>query len=696
MASFLGRIRNIGIAAHIDAGKTTLTERILFYTARTHRMGEVHDGSATMDWMVQERERGITITSAATYCEWKDHNINIIDTPGHVDFTVEVERSMRVLDGLVIVFCAVGGVQPQSETVWRQANRYSVPRLAFVNKMDRVGSDFFAVFDQIKDRLNAPAIPVQLPIGREDDFRGIIDLVTNKAYYYDKGEDDYGRVYREGPVPEDMIDTVIKFREMLFEKIGEFDDEILESYLGEEDVEPEAIKKVIRQATTGNQLVPVFVGSAFRNKGVQLLLDGVVDYLPSPVDVPAVKGIDPKTGEQDTRASDPMLPFAGLAFKIATDPHVGKLTFIRVYSGELQKGTAVLNVGKDKKERVMRLLRMHANQREDVDSVRAGDIAAAIGLKLTTTGDTLTDQKHPVLLESIQFPEPVISVALEPKSKADQEKMALSLEKLSEEDPTFKYQTDEESGQMIISGMGELHLEIIVDRLLREFKVEAKVGRPQVAYREAIRTEASAEGRFVKQTGGRGQFGVVRLRVAPIQDSADSFKFVNEIVGGTIPKEYIPAVEKGCREALQTGIIAGYPLVGVEATLYDGEFHSVDSSEMAFKIAGSMAIQDACRKASPALMEPVMAVEIVTPEHTMGDVIGDLNSRRGKIIDIDHSQDGTVRIKGEVPLSEMFGYTTDLRSRTQGRGSHSMEFHHYECLPAEMEKAILQKSGMRV
>jgi len=685
----LGKTRNIGIAAHIDAGKTTLTERILYYTARTHKMGEVHDGNATMDWMVQERERGITITSAATYCQWLDHNINIIDTPGHVDFTMEVERSLRVLDGLIVLFCAVGGVQPQSETVWRQANRYNVPRLAFVNKMDRVGSDFYSTFEQISEKLKASAVPVQLPIGSEDKFRGLIDLVENKAYYYDVEEDELGTIYREGEIPSDMAEEVTRFRELLFEKIGAFDDAILESFLADEEIDSEDIKRILRQATIGNQIVPVFAGSAFRNKGVQLLLNGVVDYLPSPVDVPAVKGIDPSSGEEDTRASDPRLPAAALAFKIATDPHVGKLTFIRVYSGKIEKGTTVLNVGKNKRERIMRLIRMHANQREDVDMAKAGDIVVAIGLKETTTGDTLTNRKYPILLESILFPEPVISVALEPKSKADQEKLSSSLARLSEEDPTFKYSTDEESGQMIISGMGELHLEIIVDRLLREFKVLARVGKPQVAYREAILGEAEAEGKFIKQTGGKGQYGVVKLRIKPLKDSTDIFKFTDSIVGGAVPREFIPSVERGCKEAMSSGILAGYPIIGVDITLIDGDYHSIDSSEIAFRVAGSIGFQEAFRKADPCLMEPIMDVDITAPEHTMGDVIGDLNGRRGKVNDIDHLQDGSVRIKAEVPLAEMFGYTTDLRSRTQGRASHVMEFHHYEPLPDELEKDII-------
>ncbi|MCD6118293.1 elongation factor G [bacterium] len=689
MASSLGKTRNIGIAAHIDAGKTTLTERILYYTARTHKMGEVHDGNATMDWMVQERERGITITSAATYCQWLDHNINIIDTPGHVDFTMEVERSLRVLDGLIVLFCAVGGVQPQSETVWRQANRYNVPRLAFVNKMDRAGSDFYSTFEQISEKLKASAVPVQLPIGSEDKFRGLIDLVENKAYYYDVEEDELGTIYREGEIPSDMAEEVTRFRELLFEKIGAFDDAILESFLADEEIDSEDIKRILRQATIGNQIVPVFAGSAFRNKGVQLLLNGVVDYLPSPVDVPAVKGIDPSSGEEDTRASDPRLPAAALAFKIATDPHVGKLTFIRVYSGKIEKGTTVLNVGKNKRERIMRLIRMHANQREDVDMAKAGDIVVAIGLKETTTGDTLTNRKYPILLESILFPEPVISVALEPKSKADQERLSSSLARLSEEDPTFKYSTDEESGQMIISGMGELHLEIIVDRLLREFKVLARVGKPQVAYREAILGEAEAEGKFIKQTGGKGQYGVVKLRIKPLKDSTDIFKFTDSIVGGAVPREFIPSVERGCKEAMSSGILAGYPIIGVDITLIDGDYHSIDSSEIAFRVAGSIGFQEAFRKADPCLMEPIMDVDITAPEHTMGDVIGDLNGRRGKVNDIDHLQDGSVRIKAEVPLAEMFGYTTDLRSRTQGRASHVMEFHHYEPLPDELEKDII-------
>lgn len=696
MVSSLGKIRNIGIAAHIDAGKTTLTERILFYTARTHRMGEVHEGSATMDWMPQERERGITITSAATFCEWKGHKINIIDTPGHVDFTIEVERCLRVLDGLIIVFCAVGGVQPQSETVWRQANRYNVPRIAFVNKMDRVGSEFSTAVREMREKLSAPAIPVQLPIGCEDEFIGIVDLVENKAYFYDVEDDDHGKLYREGEIPPEMRDTVHEAREELFEKVGEFDDDILEAFLSDVEINTEDVYRVLRQGTLSNQFVPVFAGSAFKNKGIQLLLDGVIRYLPSPVDVPPVRGVSPKTGEEDSRTADPNAPFSALAFKIATDPHVGRLTFLRVYSGALEKGKTVLNVGKNKRERVMRLLRMHANQREDIDRIRAGDIVAVIGLKLTGTGDTLTDQKHPILLESIFFPDPVISVALEPKSLADQGKMSTALMKLSEEDPTFKYKTDEDSGQIIISGMGELHLEIIVDRLFREFKVEAKVGKPQVAYREAIQITAEAEVRFVKQTGGRGQFAVVTLRVQPISNGSEEFKFHDEIVGGVIPSKFISSIEKGCRSALKTGILAGYPLIGVEVTLLDGDHHSVDSSEMSFEIAGSMALQSACRKAEPCMKEPVMAVEVTAPEHTMGDVISDLNARRGSVHDIDHTQSGSVKIKAEVPLSEMFGYTTDLRSKTQGRATHVMEFDHYEALPEEKGKALEEKLGIKV
>jgi elongation factor G len=689
--SELNLIRNIGIAAHIDAGKTTLTERILFYTARVYRIGEVDEGNATMDWMPQEKERGITITSAATYCEWKGHDINIIDTPGHVDFTVEVERSMRVLDGLVVVFCAVAAVQPQTETVWRQANRYSVPRIAFVNKMDRVGADFYNVVEKMRDKLGAAAVAVQIPIGAEGDFKGMIDLVHGRAYMYDVEE--LGREFREVDVPAEFAEKYQEFHDALIERVVETDDRLAEKYLEGEGISPEEVTGALRRAVVSGKLVPVLCGSAFKNKGVQPLLDAVVAFLPSPVDKPPVKGTAPADGSELTRKADPDAPLSALAFKIANDPHVGKLTFTRIYSGEMKHGSMVYNAARACDERVSRLLRMHANQREDVDAVRAGDIVAIVGFKKTTTGDTLCDKRHKILLESIHFPEPVISVALEPRTKADQEKMGLALDKLSDEDPTFKYYTDEDSGQVIISGMGELHLEIIVDRLLREFKVEAHVGKPQVAYKEAITAQAEAEGKFIRQTGGRGQYGHVVLRVKPLVNQ-ETFKFVNAIVGGKIPREFISSIEQGCREGLLTGRLAGFQTIGVEATLVDGSYHQVDSSEIAFKVAASMAVKDAVARAGPIIKEPVMKVDVTAPEAYMGDVIADLNTRRGKINSIDQSAGRVALISAMVPLSEMFGYATALRSASQGRASYSMEFDHYAALPKELAGKIINQGAL--
>ncbi len=683
----LEKTRNIGIMAHIDAGKTTTTERILYYTGVTYKIGEVHEGTAVMDWMVQEQERGITITSAATTCFWNDHRINIIDTPGHVDFTIEVERSLRVLDGAVAVFDAVAGVEPQSETVWRQANKYGVPRIAFMNKMDRVGADFFMSVKTMVDRLGANPVPIQIPIGAEDKFRGPIDLVRGKAIYFD--DETLGAKYVEDEIPQELLPVAREYREKMLEALADVDENIMEKFLGGEEITVEEIKRAIRKGTIEMRITPVLCGSAFKNKGVQMLLDAIVDYLPSPLDIPPVKGINPIDGSEIERKASPDEPFAALAFKIMTDPYVGQLTFIRVYSGVLSAGSYVYNSTKDSKERIGRLLRMHANKREEIKEVAAGDIAAAVGLKNTLTGDTLCDEKAPIVLEAIEFPEPVISVAIEPKTKADQEKLSQSLAKLAQEDPSFRVSFDEETGQTIISGMGELHLEIIVDRLLREFKVSANVGKPQVAYKETIRTAAKAEGKFVRQSGGRGQYGHVVIEIEPAE-TGKGFEFVNKIVGGTIPKEYIPAVEKGIKEALDLGVLAGYPVVDVRATLYDGSYHEVDSSEMAFKIAGSMAFKEAAKKARPVLLEPIMSVEVVTPEEYMGDVMGDLNSRRGRIQSMEKRGNSQV-IRAEVPLSEMFGYATDLRSKTQGRATYTMQFSRYEEVPKNISDAIIAK-----
>jgi len=674
--------------AHIDAGKTTTTERVLFYTGVSHRMGEVHDGAAVMDWMEQERERGITITSAATTCFWKDHRINIIDTPGHVDFTIEVERSLRVLDGAVAVFDSVQGVEPQSETVWRQADKYRVPRVAFMNKMDRVGADFYGSVQSMIDRLGAHPVPIQLPVGREAGYRGSIDLVTMKAYVYD--DESLGATYKIQDVPADMLEITKEYREKMLESVAEHDDRVLEKYLNGEKLTEEEVKRAIRAGAISLKITPVLCGSAFKNKGVQQLLDGIIDYLPSPLDIPPVAGIDPNTHKEIRRAVSDEEPFSALAFKIMTDPFAGQLTYFRVYSGTLKTGTYVTNVTRGSKERIGRLLKMHANKREDIDVVYAGDIAAAVGLKGATTGDTLCDEKHPILLEVMKFPEPVISMAIEPKTKQDQEKLGFSLQKLAQEDPSFRVHTDEETVQTIISGMGELHLEIIVDRLLREFKVEANVGKPEVAYRESIRTSAEAEAKYIKQTGGRGQYGHVVLTVEPAEAGV-GFEFVSKVVGGAIPREYIPAIEKGVRERMQTGVLAGYPLRDVRVKVIDGSYHEVDSNEMAFKIAGSMAFQDACRKANPVLLEPIMKVEVLVPQEFMGDVIGNLNGRRGKVHGI-KVRAGSQAIDAAVPLSEMFGYATDLRSRTQGRATYSMEFDRYEPVPKQIAEAIIAKN----
>ena len=685
----LERTRNIGISAHIDAGKTTTTERILYYTGRLHRMGETHEGGATMDWMEQEKERGITITSAATTCFWKDHRINIIDTPGHVDFTVEVERSLRVLDGAVALFCAVGGVEPQSETVWRQMNKYHVPRIAFVNKMDRTGADFVNVVGMMKERLGANAVPVQVPVGEGDMFRGVIDLVLNKAIIWH--EETQGATWDEIDVPNDLESYARHWRINLLEAVAEHNDELLMKYLEGEEILPEEIRETVRKATLSMDITPVFCGSAFKNKGVQRLLDGVLDYLPSPLDIPPVTGLVPRTETEVVRKADPNEPLAAVAFKIMTDPYVGKLTFFRVYSGTLEKGTAVLNSTTEKKERVGRILYMHANSREDVDFVRAGDIAAAVGLKDVKTGDTLCDPDHPVQLESMEFPEPVIRIAIEPKTKADLDKLGTGLNKLAEEDPTFKVSTDEETGQTIIAGMGELHLEVIVDRLKREFKVEANVGKPQVAYREALRATVDEHYTHKKQTGGRGQFAEVYIEIGP-SESGIGFEFENAIVGGAIPKEFIPSVEKGLKSALERGPLAGYPVEGVKARLYDGKFHAVDSDQLSFEIAGRMAFREAARRANPVLMEPIMAVEVVTPEEYMGDVIGDLNSRRGRIQSMGQRGNAQV-IKAQVPLSEMFGYSTDMRSITQGRALYTMQFDHYEEVPKSVAEEIISTAS---
>ncbi|TAJ28451.1 MAG: elongation factor G [Nitrospirae bacterium] len=684
----LDRTRNIGIMAHIDAGKTTTTERILFYTGVSHRMGEVHDGAATMDWMEQERERGITITAAATTCFWRDHRINIIDTPGHVDFTIEVERSLRVLDGAVAVFDSVQGVEPQSETVWRQADKYHVPRIAFMNKMDRIGAEFYGGVQTIVDRLGANPVPIQIPIGREGEFRGSIDLVLMKAFVYD--DETLGAKYRIDDIPAELLDQAKEYREKMLDKVAEHDEQAMERYLNGETLTVEEIKRAIRAGTISMKMTPVLCGSAFKNKGVQQLLDAVVEYLPSPLDIPPVLGVEPAGGTEVKRAASDDEPFAALAFKIMTDPFAGQLTFFRVYSGTLKTGTSVYNITKDTKERVGRLLKMHANKREDIDEVYAGDIAAAVGLKGATTGDTLCDEKKPVLLEVMKFPEPVIAMAIEPKTKQDQEKLGFSLQKLAQEDPSFRVHTDEETGQTIIAGMGELHLEIIVDRLLREFKVDANVGKPEVAYRETIRTSAEAEAKYIKQTGGRGQYGHVVLTVEPSEPGV-GFEFVNKVVGGTIPREYIPAIEKGVKERMQTGVLAGYPVRDVRVTIIDGSYHDVDSNEMAFKIAGSMGFQDACKKASPVLLEPIMKVEVLVPQDFMGDVIGNLNGRRGKVHGI-KARAGAQAIEASVPLSEMFGYATDLRSRTQGRATYSMEFERYEAVPKQIAEAIIAKN----
>ncbi|PZN07358.1 MAG: elongation factor G [Bacillota bacterium] len=687
----LERTRNIGIAAHIDAGKTTTTERILYYTGRVHRMGEVHEGAATMDWMVQEQERGITITSAATTCFWRDHRINIIDTPGHVDFTVEVERSLRVLDGVIAIFAARGGVEPQSETVWRQANKYRVPRIAFVNKMDVVGANFFRVLDQMRERLGANPVAIQLPIGVEDSFRGIVDLVEMKAIFY---RDDLGTRYEAEEIPADMREQVEEYREKLLEAVAEIDEGLMVKYLEGEPISAQEIRAALRQGTINLQLVPVLCGSAYRNKGVQPLLDAVVDYLPSPLDIAAVRGIDPKTGQEVERKVSDDEPFAALVFKIMTDPYVGKLAFFRVYSGHLKAGSYVYNSNKGRQERIGRIVRMHANHREEVDEVWTGDIAAAVGLKDTITGETLCDPNAPIVLESMEFPEPVISVAIEPKTQADQDKLGESLNKLAEEDPTFRVHTDEETGQTIISGMGELHLEIIVDRLMREFKVAANVGKPQVAYKETITRPARAEGKYIRQTGGRGQYGHVVLEIEPLEPGG-GFEFVNKIVGGVVPKEYIPAVEAGVREAMQNGILAGYPVLDVRVSLVDGSYHEVDSSEMAFKIAGSMGFRNAALQAGPVLLEPIMKVEVVVPEAYMGDVIGDINARRGRVEGMEPEAGGLQVIRALVPLAEMFGYATDLRSKTQGRGTYTMQFSHYEQVPKNIADQIIEARSDR-
>ncbi len=673
--------------AHIDAGKTTTTERILYYTGVTYKIGEVHEGTAVMDWMVQEQERGITITSAATTCFWKDHRVNIIDTPGHVDFTIEVERSLRVLDGAVAAFDSVAGVEPQSETVWRQANKYAVPRIAFMNKMDRVGADFFMSVKSMVDRLGANPVPVQIPIGTEEKFRGSIDLVKGRAIYFD--DETLGAKYVEDAIPEDLLPKAREYREKMLEALADVDEGIMEKFLGGEKISEDEIKGALRKGTIEMKLTPVICGSAFKNKGVQLLLDAIIDYLPSPLDVPPVRGTNPIDGSEAVRKADDNEPFAALAFKVMTDPFVGQLTFMRVYSGALSAGSYIYNSSKDTRERIGRILRMHANKREEIKEVVAGDIAAAVGLKSTLTGDTLCDEKFPVILEAIEFPEPVISVAIEPKTKADQEKLSQSLAKLAQEDPSFRVSFNEETGQTIISGMGELHLEIIVDRLLREFKVGANVGKPQVAYKETIRSGSKAEGKFVRQSGGRGQYGHVYIQLEP-GEAGKGFEFVNKIVGGTIPREYVPAVEKGIKEAMDTGVVAGYPMVDVKAVLYDGSYHEVDSSEMAFKIAGSMAFKEAARKAKPVLLEPIMSVEAVTPEEYMGDVMGDLNSRRGKIQSMEKRGNAQV-IRAEVPLSEMFGYATALRSKTQGRATYTMQFSHYEDVPKGIADTIIAK-----
>lgn len=684
----LEKTRNIGIMAHIDAGKTTTTERMLFYTGRVHRMGEVHDGSSTMDWMVQEQERGITITSAATTCQWKGFCINIIDTPGHVDFTVEVERSLRILDGSVAIFCSVGGVEPQSETVWRQADKYGVPRIAYINKMDRVGADFFQAFTMIKERLGANPVAIQLPIGSEENFAGVIDLIRYKTLRF---VDELGTKIEEADIPDELADLAAEYREKLIEIIAEQDEELMSKYLEGDELSEEDLKRSIRNATISVKMVPVLCGSSFKNKGVQQLLDAIVDFLPAPVNLPPIKGIVPGTGREEKRMSSDDEPFSALAFKIMTDPYVGKLTFIRVYSGKLSTGSYVYNSTKDQRERIGRILRMHANHREDVSEIYTGDIVAVVGLRKTTTGDTLCFEQSPILLESMEFPEPVISVAIEPKTVADQDKMSTALVKLTEEDPTFKIHTNGETGQIIISGMGELHLEIIIDRLLREFKVEANVGRPQVAYKETILAIGKAEGKYIRQTGGRGQYGHVVLEVEPLKRGA-GFEFVNKIVGGVIPKEYIPAIESGIKEALENGVLASFPLTDLKATLLDGSFHEIDSSDVAFKIAASIGFKSSVQKAKPILLEPVIKIEVVVLEEYIGDVIGDLNTRRGQIEEMESR--GTARIvRGNVPLAEMFGYATALRSRTQGRGTYTMQFSHYGEVPLQLAEEIVARRG---
>ena len=681
----LERTRNIGIMAHIDAGKTTTTERILYYTGVNYKIGETHEGTATMDWMEQEQERGITITSAATTCYWRDTRINIIDTPGHVDFTVEVERSLRVLDGSVTVLCAKGGVEPQSETVWRQADHYHVPRMIYVNKMDIMGADFYRVLNMVHDRLKCNAVPIQLPIGSEETFRGIVDLVEmNARIYYD----DLGKDMRTEEIPEELRDLAQEYRDKLLEAVSDFDDEIMELYLEGEEVPSDKIRAAIRKATVAVKMVPVTCGTSYKNKGVQKLLDAIVDYMPSPLDVPPVEGTHPKTGEEETRPADDSAPFSALAFKIMTDPYVGRLSFFRVYSGTLETGKTVLNSTKGQRERMGRILQMHANHREDLEQVWSGDIAAAVGLKNTTTGDTLCDEKHPIILESMEFPDPVIRVAIEPKTKAGQEKMAIALQKLAEEDPTFKTYTDEETGQTIIAGMGELHLEIIVDRLLREFRVEANVGKPQVSYKETVRRAATVDTRYVRQTGGKGQFAHVKLMIEP-NEPGKGYEFINKVTGGAIPKEFIPCVDQGIQGAMLSGVLAGYQVVDVKATLLDGSFHEVDSSELAFKICGSMAFKEACAKADPVLLEPIMKVVVTVPDDYMGDVMGDLNARRGQITGSD-IRNGTAVIESRVPLSTMFGYATDLRSKTQGRATYSMEPSHYVELPKNLQDALVK------
>jgi len=685
----IDKVRNFGIIAHIDAGKTTTSERILFFTGVSHKIGEVHDGEATMDWMEQEQERGITITSAATTCIWKDHQFNLIDTPGHVDFTVEVERSLRVLDGGVVVFDGVAGVESQSETVWHQADKYHVPRICLINKMDRMGADFYRSFDSILERLNKNAFAIQLPIGLEENFEGVVDLVRRKSYRFEGAN---GEIVVEGEVPEDMKEKVEEWRALMIEKVAEFNDEMMEKYLANEEITEEELVKGIRKATINTELFPVYCGTALKNKGVQPVLDGVIAYLPSPIDVPAIKGIDPKTEQEIERKSDDAEPLSILAFKVATDPFVGQLTFFRVYSGVLKAGTYVLNTNTGEKERISRILRMHANHREEISEVYAGGIAATVGLKNTTTGNTLCDEKSPIILEQMTFPEPVMQVAIEPKTKADQEKMGFGLKKLANEDPTFKVHTDEETGQTIIAGMGELHLEVLVDRLMREMKVEANVGKPRVAYREAIKGTAEAEGKYVRQSGGRGQYGHCRIRLEPLE-SGKGFEFVNEIKGGVIPQEYIKPIMKGIEEAMARGVIAGYPAIDIKATVYDGSYHEVDSSEAAFKIAGSLAFQEGFKRANPVVLEPIMKVEVVTPEQFMGDIVGDLSAKRGQIENMGERGQGVKVITAHVPLNSMFGYSTQIRSMSQGRASYSMEFEKYQELPKNLAAELAEKNN---